>query len=235
MSGMNAGHVEELLPAHALGSLSPEEKAEVRRHLRSCASCRAALEEYQEVVGALGLVIAPVQPPPGLKERLLRGLGPQRRAPAELLRPAPRSWPVWAAAALAAVLVLAVFNVLLWQRVRRLESFAAPLSSRVISLSPTEAAQAAWGVLVYSRTEPSGTLVVEDLPPLASGRQYQLWLIRDGRRTSGGVFSVSASGYGALQVSAPLPLGDYQAFGITVEPAGGSPGPTGRKVLGAEG
>jgi anti-sigma-K factor RskA len=59
------------------------------------------------------------------------------------------------------------------------------------------------------------------------------WLIENGQRTSGGVFSVSQEGYGSLRVSSPQPLSNYSAFGITVEPVGGSPGPTGNKVLGS--
>ncbi|RJQ80137.1 MAG: anti-sigma factor [Desulfobacteraceae bacterium] len=30
----------------------------------------------------------------------------------------------------------------------------------------------------------------------------------------------------------PRPLNSYRTFGITIEPRGGSPGPTGSKVLG---
>ena len=78
-----------------------------------------------------------------------------------------------------------------------------------------------------------GTLVVDGLPALDEERQYQLWLIEDGQRTSGGVFSVNPEGYGSLWVLSPEPLSGYSAFGITIEPAGGSPGPTGAKVLGS--
>jgi hypothetical protein len=46
------------------------------------------------------------------------------------------------------------------------------------------------------------------------------------------VFSVTPQGYGCLLILSPLPLGSYQRLGITEEPAGGSPGPTGRRVLG---
>jgi anti-sigma-K factor RskA len=46
------------------------------------------------------------------------------------------------------------------------------------------------------------------------------------------VFSVSKEGYGALTVAAEQPLNIYSALGITVEPRGGSPGPTGEKVMG---
>ena len=78
-----------------------------------------------------------------------------------------------------------------------------------------------------------GTLVVDSLAPLGQDQQYQLWLIQDGERTDGGVFSVNPEGYGSLWVETPQPLSSYSAFGITIEPAGGSPGPTGDKVLGS--
>jgi anti-sigma-K factor RskA len=89
-------------------------------------------------------------------------------------------------------------------------------------------------MLVVSQDGEHGTLVVDGLPALDEMSQYQLWLIRDEQRTNGGIFSVDEEGYGNLWVSSPEPLLSYSAFGITVEPAGGSPGPTGVKVLGGE-
>ena len=88
-------------------------------------------------------------------------------------------------------------------------------------------------MLVIGSDGDEGGLVVEDLPALDANHQYQLWLIdRDGQRTSGAVFSVDAEGYGTTMVTSPLPLTSYVAFGVTAEPIGGSPGPTGQKVLG---
>ena len=136
------------------------------------------------------------------------------------------------AAAALAILVLAVLNVLLWQRVRSLERLTGSLPAQVAVLGGTGEAPGARGAVFYRAAEPRATLVAEGLPLPGAGRQYQLWLIRDGERDSGGVFSVSPRGYGTLEVSAPLPVGAYQAFGVTVEPAGGSPGPTGPRVLG---
>jgi len=67
---------------------------------------------------------------------------------------------------------------------------------------------------------------------LTTYKQYQLWLISDGEKANGGVFSVNQEGYGNLLVVSSKPLTEYSAFGITVVPEGGSPGPTGVKVLG---
>jgi anti-sigma-K factor RskA len=111
-----------------------------------------------------------------------------------------------------------------------------------IALSGTQAAPAATGLIVISLDGHHGTLVVDRLPELDEAQQYQLWLIKDGQRDlwlikdgqrdNGGVFSVSHEGYGSVWLDSPQPLVDYSAFGVTVEPAGGSSGPTGEKVLG---
>jgi anti-sigma-K factor RskA len=87
-------------------------------------------------------------------------------------------------------------------------------------------------MLFLSKNGEYGTLMVDHLPPLGQDQQYQLWLIKDGKRTSGGVFSVNLDGYGSLWVTSPEWLANYSALGITIEPTGGSPGPTGAKVLG---
>jgi anti-sigma-K factor RskA len=78
-----------------------------------------------------------------------------------------------------------------------------------------------------------GTLIADHLEPLSPDQQYQLWLIENGDRLDGGVFDVGDDGYGSLTVRAPEPLDSY-AFGVTIEPAGGSPGPTGPRVLASE-
>jgi anti-sigma-K factor RskA len=75
-------------------------------------------------------------------------------------------------------------------------------------------------------------LWAEDLPPLPASQSYQLWLIyADGTRDSGAVFSVPADGSATVVVVAPKPFSAYARFGISVEPAGGSPAPTGPAAL----
>jgi len=75
-------------------------------------------------------------------------------------------------------------------------------------------------------------LCVYDMPTLPEGMAYQVWLIRNGERDSGGVFQVSPKGYGLLLMELAQPLDAYEALGITIEPASGSPGPTSPRVLG---
>lgn len=224
----------ESLPAYALGCLDREEGEAVASHLASCSLCRAELAAFEGVVGRLPYAVPDCAPPPALKQAVMARV--QARAPALAAAP-PRgqaSWlgralPLWAAVSAVLVLALAVSNLFLWQQLNQLRAQAGPM--RTVALVGTEVAPGAAATLVVSADGRQGALVVDDMPPLEGGKQYQLWLIEDGRRTSGGVFSVDEHGYGMLWVSAPRPLSDYSSFGVTVEPAGGSPGPTGQRVL----
>ena len=130
------------------------------------------------------------------------------------------------------ILILAVSTLILWQRVNRLEAVTGPAQLRTVALAGTEYAPGATGLIVLSLDGEHGSLVVDQLPELETDQQYQLWLIKDDRRVSGGVFSVSEEGYGSLWVSTSEPLDSFSAVGISIEPAGGSDGPTGEKVLG---
>ncbi len=129
---------------------------------------------------------------------------------------------------------MGISNYLLWQRVNALQARVPQGNVQIVHLDGTNNAPLAQGYLMVFPNETYGTLVVENAPLLQPGYQYQLWLNRDGKRSNGGVFSVSDDGYGTMEVIAGEPLTTYQSFGITIEPSGGSSGPTGKKVLGGK-
>ena len=234
---MIEGHVIDLLPAYALGCLDKEDDLLVAEHLAACKSCRLEMDSYARLVADLPFAMRESDPPPDLKEKILRraraadlpAAGPSR----------PSLWfrlgatPAWSLLSLVLVLVLGASNLLLWGRLNSFET-RGPAGLMTIHLQGTDAAPNATGLLVISLDGTHGTMVVDQLPALGEASQYQLWLIRDGNRTSGGVFSVDAKGYKSVYVASPEPLVSYSAFGVTIEPAGGSPGPTGEKVLGGE-
>jgi anti-sigma-K factor RskA len=126
-----------------------------------------------------------------------------------------------------AILVLVGVNLLLWQWALR----PAGQPGETIVLTGTEAAPEAWGTILVGADGRNATLIVESLPPLDATEQYQLWLVAGENRASGGVFSVNADGYSSVAIQAPRPVREYTGFGVTIEPAGGSPGPTGARVL----
>lgn len=237
----NEPHAIELLPAYVLGSLDTEEANQVAEHLAVCPVCRAELASYQAVADQLALAVPDAAPPAALKQQVLGRLQTPYTAPESAAR---RSWwqrmadlfrrggPVWGVAALALVAVLVVSNLWWWQRANRQEPLVVSGGMQVVAMVGTDAAPGAVGTLVISEDGEYGTLVVDGLPALDREHQYQLWLIRGDQRTSGGIFSVNPEGYGALPISSPDPLSSYPSFGITIEPVGGSSGPTGDKVLG---
>ena len=228
MSELTHDEIREILPDYALSLLDQSERAQVVAHLAGCPSCRAELADYTTVVDKLPLAAPIVDPSPALKARLRQRIAPAPQPTAvswwERLfgRSAPARWqPVLALAAL--VLLLSV--VVIWQ-------LAGRDANSQITLSPTEVAPAASGLINITADGRTATLAVTGLPELPADQQYQLWLIVDGQRQSGAIFSVDEGGGATVPIDAARPLAEYGAFGITVEPAGGSPGPTGARVLG---
>ncbi len=227
-------HVTDLIPAYVLGCLDANEVEAVETHLTDCPVCQREVALYQGVVDELPLGVPLRTPPPTLKARLLARV--QQDAP----NPAPVSWqqrmgaiwrsarlhPIWRPALVVALILVGLGQVWLWQRAAESSPW------QTIVLSPTEYAPEAQGVIVVQVDGRLAALITDDLPSLPPEQQYQLWLIADGQRTSGAVFSVSSSGQQTVSFEAPRPVAEYQAFGITIEPAGGSPGPTGPRVLG---
>jgi anti-sigma-K factor RskA len=225
-------HPIDELAAYALGVLDHDEAAVVSRHLADCELCRAELGEFEAVVDSLALAASPASPDPGLKTRLMAQIRKKRKGSVDTIswQDRLRLWlqrpiPAWQVALVGAVLVVAVALSLI-AGPGELENFGR------VALAATENAPGATGILIISADGEYGSLVVQGLPDLDPEHQYQLWLIDNGERTSGGVFSVE-HGYAAIEVHAPRFLSSYQSFGITIEPAGGSSGPTGAKVLGS--
>jgi anti-sigma-K factor RskA len=226
--------IRDNIPAYSLGILDEEQVEAISAHIASCPSCQAELHAMQETIGQLGYAASDVQPRAEMKEELLSKI--QAHEPSQKVEKIP--WwqlmfgqrPAFALVSVGLILVLAVSNVLLWTQVRSLQNS----SFGLISLTSSGAMPEAKGMLIVSADGRYGTLVASNLDPLDETQQYQLWLIRNGERTSGGVFSVSENGYTAMQVYSREPLASFDAFGITIEPYGGSPGPTGEKVLGGD-
>lgn len=239
---LSEDHPIDLLAAYALGILDEDEARQVRQHLQICHACQVELRSYQDVVEVLPLAAVETAPPPSLKEKIMRQARETRPTPQPKTTPGwweklkeSLTWkaPAWGMVSLALIVLLGMSNILLWQRLSRVEKDH-PGALATIPLTSGEFAPGATGLLVISSDGEHGTLVVDGLPALDETHQYQLWLIRNGTRISGGVFSTDLEGYGSLWITAPEPLVSYQAVGITIEPAGGSPGPTGERVLSGE-
>lgn len=236
----NSEHVFNLIPAYALGSLDLEDEVRVSNHLSTCQVCFSELQSYQQVVDDLSSTIEVRDPPADLKYRLLMQVGSRKQTASTVndswwvrLTKEFKSAPTLAIASLVLVLILGISSIFLWGEVMGLRGSTSP-SFTSVALEGTDFTPDASGVIIISQDGNYGSLVVDGLPATPPSQQYQLWLIQDGQRTSGGVFSVGEEGYASMRVYSEMPLANFSEFGITVEPAGGSEGPTGEKVLGGK-
>lgn len=225
------------LAAYALGALEEEAGGRVRVHLRECAACRAAAHEYEAVAGLLPYALAPAEPPSAVRSALLA------RAAGERARHAPRRSGRWWtrvsvqslgwAATLAVIAGLAGWNLQLREErdgaAAALDRLLAGDDRQVVRLTGSATAPAAAGQLVLAADGTrAGLMVLSGLPPLPPGRAYQLWFIPPGEPpVSGGVFRVDERGEAVVVVRAPVSPGAVRNIGITEEPAGGVPAPTG--------
>ena len=234
-------HLLDIIPAYALGSLDQKDEIRVSEHLVSCESCTRELEAYQLLVADLPLGVKPYTPSQDLKDKIISRVNaggrisqqPEKSPWWDRFTKTFRTIPTWGWGAVLVILLLGFSNLLLWGRLSDLDD-SNNQAFFTVQMEGTDAAPNATGMLVLSKDGEYGTLIVDGLPLMDETKEYQLWLIDDGLRTSGGVFSVSEEGYGYLEVSSQKPLVDYSEFGITTEPLGGSQRPTGEKVLGGE-
>jgi anti-sigma-K factor RskA len=235
---MNAdAHVLDLLPAYALGCLDEDEVKKLEDHIERCRNCRDELVTYRSMTNRILLAVPSEAPPDDLKEKILASVsspvstrGPHgkrrvRGVPFGVLR------PLRAAILAAVILALAAGNLIFWHRLSDFRGTSQLEKTRMVLLDGTKEAPAAKGYLFLDPTGTSGIFIAENLPPLGAARQYQLWLIEDDERVSGGVFSVDQRGYAWLPITAQSRLKSYTAFGISTEPFGGSDKPTGPRVL----
>jgi anti-sigma-K factor RskA len=240
---LGENHVTELIPEYSLNALDEEATLEVAQHLGSCDACRQELQAYVQILDDLPFALAETDPPSSIKERLMTRIGQEESSLGHkeniglwqrITETFKRPVPVWGVVSVAVIVLLSISTIWFARQANEQQNNPAGTMNTVAMLGTENAPQASGWIVVSSDGE-YGTLIVENLRALDPSLQYQLWLIQDGVRTSGGVFSVDEHGYVSHEIPAPQHLNLYQAFGITIEPSGGSQQPTGKKVLGSQG
>ncbi len=246
----NNDDIAEMAAAYALNALSPVEASMMEQHLRSCDRCREAVAEMRGVVGLLPYSVDLVEPPAHVKTRLMdrirtestpRPVTAPAAAPIEQPQQARggfwstlfgRTFPL-AAATAALVLLLGMSAVVVQQR-RELGQLREAYA--LMTAPQTQAATMRAGDIqakMYAAPNmEKAYLVVEGLPRLPEGRDYQVWLKEGDRFVSAGVFH--PNGRGEWMLEAPETIGNYEWIGITQEPSGGSPGPTTEPIMGGD-
>jgi anti-sigma-K factor RskA len=251
-------HIEDLLPFYALDALTEEERDLVEAYLIKHPEARAQLNAMSRAASALPQSVSPVEPAPRTREALLRRVAADERGRSSVQsQPSPRVNRFesffrvlsLAGAALAIIWVL-ILNLQvvrlrneimalngalvaqsqsLNQIIEQLPQSNAP-ETITVSLKGTDVQPQAQGQLIANPASQSAVLVVTGLPPLEPGKTYQVWLIA-GAPVSAGLLTVDANGQGVLIVTSTESIGSFQSLGISIEPQGGSPQPTGDIVV----
>ncbi len=104
-----------------------------------------------------------------------------------------------------------------------------PAGARLVAMqSAAPSPGGTGGRIVFQPDGQTAVVVLEHLPPLPAGRVYQLWLLQGTSPVSAGTFVPGDSGAASVVVRAPGRLSGFSGFGLTAEPAPGSPAPTGQ-------
>jgi anti-sigma-K factor RskA len=109
-------------------------------------------------------------------------------------------------------------------------------NARRIPIAAADPALTTQGELVLTSDGKYAVIEVRQLPEIPNNQTFQLWLIDAEGAHSGGLVEFPQP-EGANYISLPLEKAadDYDAFGMSIEPEGGSPdpnGPTGDRVFG---
>lgn len=241
MSRLTHDDVIELLGAHALDAVDPDEAVAVELHLEECPRCRDEVNAHREVAALLANTGGAA--PDGVWDRIADSLE-ESPPPMRLSLPsshdatvvplAPRrrtsaSRFVVAAVGAAAAVVIAVLGVQVVSLQDRYDDLQAALeddavlSAANLALVDPDAARtelaSADGTLTASAVllpNGNGYLMVHDLPELGDDRTYQLW-----GQTEGGLISLGILGARPNDV-VPFQVSDsVDVLAITEEESGG--------------
>ncbi|MBI3578699.1 MAG: anti-sigma factor [Ignavibacteriales bacterium] len=105
----------------------------------------------------------------------------------------------------------------------------------MVLMNGLEVNPAGYGKIIWDPVKKTAIFQVANLPVVPQGKDYQLWIIKNKKPVSAGVFAVTSEKEGgsyfkvmSLEVNERK---DFDAFAVTLEPKGGVPQPTGAMYL----
>jgi anti-sigma-K factor RskA len=251
--------IEELLPFYALDALTDEEREMVEAYLTRHPEARQQVDELARAASAIPSKLTPVEPQRNTKSALMKRVTSDMRSRSMTQQQPSRSTSRFvsffrafslagAALALIWVVVLNVQMVRLQDELEKLGNALIAQSQSVeqinqqlgqassstvitISLKGTSARPQAQGELIANPNSQSAVVVVNGLADLEQGKTYQVWLIDSSGPVSVGLLAVDANGQGFLIITSETAIGSFNSLGISVEPEGGSPQPSGDIVV----
>jgi len=247
----------EDLALHAVGALTPEEAANVSKHLEQCSDCRQELLRLTHDAAMLALSVEGPAPPEHLLKDLMRNASAEPRL-TSIVQSRVRWWslaPVFSTA------LLAVCAILLWQENADLQRENSEINSEMARtrellhratrmMSELSSPETIHATLVSAHQKPqpqckviymrsSGTLIIaaNNLPMPPPKMAYELWIIpMDGSAPmSAGMLHPNADGNASVAMHRMIDAKtNIKAFAVTMEPETGSDKPTSTPIMAGE-
>jgi anti-sigma-K factor RskA len=251
----------DLAPLFALGALDGEDLAAFEAHLVGCAACRAEVSTFTEVAGRIGASVPRVPPPAALRQRVLAAASAASAPSAGRAPRRTVWWPAGLAAAAALVLGLALLvtrtqlqrarerTAELERQVQQVELEVSQLKlqlvqaqavrdliarpgSRLTLLAGLQPAPQARARVVWDAASREALLFASGLQAPPAGQAYEVWVIgASNRPVPAGVFQPAPDGSAVFRLPRLEDTAQPRTFAVTIEPAAGSPSPTGPMVL----
>lgn len=229
--------VHDLAPFYVLDALDEGERTAFEAHLPGCADCRRQIAELGPGIEALARLAAE-SPPPAMKAEVMAAIDadrdgePEDRAGSEATSIRPRATMVVASLVAVAAALAIVFGVGLGSSDPDRQPIDSILAAADRSVVVVESDLAPFVEVVYVPDEGSGVFIAEGIDSLPEGRTYQLWLIGVEGPVSAGTFQPDEDGTARVLFDGEVRPG--LTVGLTIEPSGGSPAPTGDILLAQE-
>jgi len=230
---MTEPDVHTLTGPYVLDALPDDERVRFEAHLAECAFCTTEVAELRAAAVKLATQVS-ASPPPALKANVMAAIEHVRQlppvveggpaSPAVPRRFGRRSVLTLAAAAVAVALSggVAVAQYRDRQAAERANRQVAAVLAQPDARTVHGAVQGGGQATVVASAQADKSVVVlRGLPKLPDDRTWQLWMIDQGKTAH----SVGLAAGDLTQVVNGSTAG-MTAFGLTVEPAGGSPTPT---------
>ena len=239
-TGGSSDDLHGVIGAYALDALSEVERRQFEHHLERCSLCTDELVGFRLTTSQLGEALPSERPPASLREQVLSTVQrTAQEAPTVTRQRKEKSKSSvavrWLSVAAATLLVAAGgLGVVAYQSSQELNEIetnaaavAAVLNAEDASVAKAEIEGGGTGSLVVSEERGEAVIVTTDLAEPPAGKAYQLWAINEDGAQSRGLLDAEDDSAGQLMAWPD----DATAFGLTVEPAGGSSQPTTEPIL----
>jgi anti-sigma-K factor RskA len=204
--------------AYLLGALNDLERQAFERHLRACSECQEELERLRPAADALPGSVVQLDPPPGLKKRLM----------AEVERDSAPARPAWRPRLRVPRLAFVAAALLLGLAIGFGIAQLGGDETRTVSVTVARAMPNAGGTLDIE--DGRATLHLHDMPDLGSKRVYQVWLQHGERLVPARTFEVGQSGTGRVEIAG---VDDADSVYVTREARGGATVPSEDPIVSA--